>query len=301
MLTKKPLIVGIGEILWDMLPDGRYFGGAPANFIFHTSQLGARTALISRVGSDQLGGEALEECLKMGLDTSNVQIDQNNPTGVMKVELDEKGVPQFRLIEQVAWDFIEFEHKMASLAHHADIVYFGTLAQRNKKSRNTIYELLGCTSQRTIKFFDVNLRQDFYNKQIIRQSLDFADILKLNAEELDIVLELAKPSNFKGRFSAVDILKNYKIELICITLGENGCELKTEYETVIDRAKEVIVKDTVGAGDAFSAALAVNYLAGHDLAKIANAANIMGGFVASHKGACPVINERIYQQTGLYL
>ncbi len=299
MLNKKPLIIGIGELLWDVFPDNKYLGGAAANFVFHANQLGSRTNLISRVGSDQPGSQALDQYSAMGQDTSQIQIDQNHPTGTVNIALDKYGNPDFEIVENAAWDYITFERQMSSLAYNADLLYFGSLSQRAKTSRDSVLKLIASVSEATLKFFDVNLRNGFYSREIIINSLKAADIVKVNEEEYEIIIDMAKPSKRKASYPVNDFLKDYKIEMLCITLGERGCQLITANETVIDKAREVIVKDTVGAGDAFSAALAVNFLAGKDIRKIAQAANIMGGFVASHKGACPEINYKIYEQVGL--
>lgn len=298
MPGKTPLIVGIGELLWDMLPGDKHLGGAAANFIYHSSQLGSRAALISRIGNDELGSETLDCYAQLGLDTSHIQIDTNHKTGIVEVELDDDGQPTFNIMENAAWDFIAFNPQTCSLVRNADIIYFGSLAQRSKESRRSIVKYLKATSAHAIKIFDVNLRADYYTTEIIRDGLTAANIVKLNEEELDIVLDMLTHAG-RDTYTAADLIDEYEINLLCITMGSRGCELKTAYETVIHRGMEVEVKDTVGAGDAFTAAVAINYLAGKSLEKIAYAANLLGSYVASQRGATPRINQKILSQVGL--
>lgn len=298
MLTKKPLILGIGEILWDLLPGDKCLGGAAANFIYHVSQLGSRAILLSKVGNDPLGSEILEQCSQLGLDTTHIQIDENHKTGVVDVKIDEDGQPEYDIIENVAWDFIGFKHQLRSLIRHADLLYFGTLAQRSKQSRETIKKIISLADDRTVKMFDVNLRSNYYCPELIKTCLSSADIVKLNEHELKKILRMISPARSNG-YSVSDMIDQYEIELLCITMGDHGCELKTPYETVIHRGFDVDVKDAVGAGDAFAAALAANFLAGLDLRKLALRSNLLGSYVASQKGATPHITKRILEQVDI--
>jgi fructokinase len=299
MPGKTPLIVGIGELLWDVLPGNKHLGGAPANFIYHSSQLGSRAALISRIGNDELGSETLASYAQLGLDTSHIQIDTNHKTGTVEVEVDSDGQPTFNIMENSAWDFIAFNPQACSLVRNADMLYFGSLAQRSKESRRSIVKYLKTASAHTIKLFDVNLRADYYTTEIIRDGLVAANIVKLNEDELDIVLDMLTHADKNGKYTVADMIDEYEINLLCITMGSRGCELKTAYETVIHRGMEVEVKDTIGAGDAFTAAVAINYLAGKSLEKIAYAANLLGSYVASQRGATPHISQKILEQVGL--
>lgn len=295
LLYKKPVVVGIGELLWDMLPNSSYLGGAPANFAYHCGQLGCQSIVISRVGNDDLGNQALQSCLSIGLSTNYIQIDQNHPTGVVNVKLDKTGQPNYEIIANSAWDFIQWQGDLRSLADSADIICFGTLAQRNKKSRETIQKFLSYANRKVIKIFDVNLRANFYNRDIIEFGLRTANVVKLNQDEFNTILDILNPYN-NPVMSAKEIVDTYSLDMLCITLGENGCRVITSQVMFECPVEQVKIADTVGAGDAFTAALAFNILTGQPVNVAAKAANILGGFVASQKGATPRISKTILKR-----
>jgi len=190
----KFTVVGIGEILWDMLPSGKKLGGAVTNFAYHASVLGANAYVVSSVGADEPGREIITKVGELGLSDQYIQLDTSHPTGTVDVTLDANGIPSYVIHENVAWDYIEFTEDCLELAKKADAICFGSLAQRAETSRNTIIGFLESTikekNDRCLKVFDINLRQNFYNKEIIHQSLQYANVLKLNEEESKVVDEL---------------------------------------------------------------------------------------------------------------
>ena len=295
MTSKQHVIVGLGEILWDMLPVGKELGGAPANFAYMATRLGDRGIVASRVGTDELGQQAHLN-LQRFLTTSHVQFDEAHSTGTVLVRVDDKGQPDFTISETVAWDFLEWTPQWKELAAQADAVCFGSLAQRSPVSRETIRRFLEATRSEALRIFDVNLRQSFYSAEILSESLERCNVVKLNHDELPQVAELVKLGG-KGEIAyALRLIHVYGLELVCVTRGEHGSLMVTDAEIVEHPGRQITVADTVGAGDAFTAALTYHYLRKERLEKISEAANRLGGWVASQVGATPQIEQDVLEE-----
>lgn len=288
-------ILVFGEILWDIIEDKKHLGGAPLNFAAHTAQLGNYPAIISSVGRDQLGTQALQELSKLSISTHFVQVSKNAPTGTVKVTLDE-GQPQYEIIEDVAYDHIGYNDVDTSLLSDYEVFYFGTLAQRNQESRKTLSLILSKTSFKHI-FCDLNLRKGCYTAETIITSINRCNILKLNDEEVEVVsnmvfdrksVDLADFWNLmKDRFS--------NISIIIVTLGKEGCQVITKDIDIKIPAEPCQVKDTIGAGDAFSATFISEYLKHGDLTLAGQRANKVAAFVASSIGAIPQLSSGFLQ------
>ncbi|MFQ5737936.1 MAG: carbohydrate kinase [Acidobacteriota bacterium] len=286
------LLVGLGELLWDQLPGGQQLGGAPANFAYHASGLGNRGLIASRIGSDGLGRQAVERLHELELDSSYLQIDETHPTGLVRVELDESGQPAYSIRENVAWDFLEWTDRWHQLAEEAHVVCFGSLAQRFPQSRRTIRCFLEALDHDCLSIFDVNLRQSYYSAESVSQSLQLAKVLKVSEEERSSLSHLLHLNAGSGRDWARQVLRDYGLELVCITRAAQGCLLVTESEWAEHPGFPVRVADAVGAGDAFTAALSHQLLRGRPLRRIAETANCLGAWVASQVGAMPAIPWR---------
>ena len=295
MNTKREyIIIGLGELLWDIFLQGKCLGGAPANFAYHISALGHKGIIASRIGKDTLGKEIIDVIATLGLTREYIQIDPNHPTGTVDVRVDSNGHPKYTITENVAWDFFEFDEKWKILARKAGAICFGSLAQRSSESRTTIIEFLRHTGKETVRIFDINLRQNFYSPEIITQSLKISSILKLNDEELPILIDLLGYQKKESEEELCRLLiEKYGLDLVCLTKGRNGSLLVNERETVKHPGRKVTVIDTVGAGDAFTAALAIQYLKGSSLERISEAANKLGSWVASQAGATPPANKYV--------
>ena len=281
------LVVGLGEVLWDLFPEGKQLGGAPANFAYITNLLGDRGIIASRVGDDAFGDEIQQRLGTLGLEASYLQLDSARPTGTVRVRVDQDGQPRFEITDMVAWDFLEWTPAWESLAQQADAICFGSLAQRSPASRETIHKFLGAARPGTARIFDVNLRQAFYSAKALSESLKFADIAKLNAEELPHVVELLGIPHHGEQPSAERLRFAYGLKLVCVTRGARGSFLVSEFERHEHPGFRVQVADTVGAGDAFTAALVHHFLRGAGLAAMNEAANRIGAWVASCVGATP--------------
>jgi fructokinase len=288
---KKLTTVGLGELLWDIFPEGRQLGGAPANFAYMTNLLGDEGIVASRVGNDDLGEAAKQQLERLGLGTSSIQHDPTYRTGIVQVEVDRKGQPTFQIAEPVAWDAFEWTAGWQTLAQRADAVCFGSLAQRCARSRETMHSFLKTIRPETTRVFDVNLRQSFYSSQILADSAKQADIIKLNHDELPTVVELLG-FPFHDQDSAAQWLRHtFHAKLVCITRGARGSLLVGEYAKHEHPGIPVQVADTVGSGDAFTAALVYHYLRRASLQTMNEAANQMGSWVASQNGATPVPDQ----------
>jgi fructokinase len=292
-----PVVVGLGELLWDLFPAGKQLGGAPANFAYITAILGDRGIVASCVGDDRLGQEALWHLKSSGLDVSRVQRDPVHPTGTVKVTVDIKGQPEYEITENVAWDFMEFSEDWISLARSTSAVCFGSLAQRNSVSRATIRAFLTALPAFAIPIFDVNLRQSFFSPGIVRDSARHAKVIKLNHEEFPRFLELLqcplKNTERTDVAAARWLCREFSLRLVCITRGGNGSLLVTEKSHDEHPGFSVKIADTVGAGDAFTAALVHHALRGSSLPVMNTAANRMGAWVASQEGAMPAADPAI--------
>ena len=252
----KPIVVGMGEALWDVLPDGKKIGGAPANFAFHAGQAGMDSRVVSAVGNDALGEEALATLEGKGLNIEAVaRVDF--PTGVVNVSLGEQGIPQYDICEGVAWDNIPFTPALANLASQAQAVCWGSLAQRNEVSRKTIFSFLDAmpSDEDRLKVFDINLRQQFYTLEIIEASCRRANVLKINDEELVLVSELLRLGAGSPEVLCRSLMERYGLSILVLTCGTNGSYVFTPVETSYRVTPKVQVADTVGAGDSFTATL----------------------------------------------
>lgn len=277
------IIVGIGEILWDLLPSGKELGGATANFAYHAFRLGAEGWAVSAIGDDLPGEEIISRLREKKLKTIIEVTDK--PTGTVQVTLDDTGVPSYDILEDVAWDNIPFTDIMRDLAERADAICFGSLAQR-MNSRQTVRMFIQAAGAKALKIFDINLRQHYYGKDVIEESLQMADILKINDEELKVVKDMfgLEGGEVKVCRSLID---SYGLRLVILTKGEAGSEVITMEEVMTRGAGKVNVVDTVGAGDAFTAAFTVCYLRGKSLSDCQRIASETAAYVCSNKGAMP--------------
>jgi len=296
----RPLVVGLGELLWDLFPKGKQLGGAPANFAYITALLGDCGVVASRIGDDRLGQEALWQLRSNGLNIDHIQRDLQHPTGTVKVDVDAKGQPEYHITEDVAWDFMEFSEDWISLARSAHAVCFGSLAQRGPVSRATIRAFLAALPPFAIGIFDVNLRQAYFSGDILRDSARFAKVLKLNHEEfprfLDVMQCPLKLSERTDVPAARWLCKEFGVQLVCITRGADGSLLVTATSDDEHPGFRVKIADTVGAGDAFTAALVHHALRGSALRAINAAANRMGAWVASQEGAMPQADQEVLNE-----
>ena len=296
-MNSNHIVVGLGELLWDLFPAGKQLGGAPANFAYITSLLGDEGIPASRLGDDDLGTEALRRLGELGLPTEFIQKDSDHPTGTVKVEVDRAGQPRFEISESVAWDFLAWTPQWQMLSERADAVCFGSLAQRSETSRATIRKFLHAMRPNALRVFDVNLRQNFFTPQILSESMDLASVVKLNHEELPRIMRLFEMDHHSEKDSARRLLSSHHLNLVCVTRGTNGSLLVTATETSEHPGFKVKVADTVGAGDAFTAALAHGYLRHSPLAQINETANRVGAWVASQPGATPRLKAAGLQPT----
>lgn len=292
MKRKPGKIAGIGEVLWDMLPGGKKLGGAPCNFAFHALQAGFDAHVVSSVGIDREGEEICQVLDQLGLNRSFVQRTSRYPTGTVTVKLDLSGVPDYTIHENVAWDHIEMDYGLEALAGEVDAVCFGSLAQRSRVSKETIWRFLELTRGDCLRVFDINLRQDFYERENILKSLDYASVLKLNEEELPIV---AGYLGCKGDAEGIlqQIKERFSLQLIAYTKGANGSILLGNNEISHAEVPRVEVVDTVGAGDSFTAILVAGLLNGLPLHEAHTAATEIAAYVCSRKGATPGLPKHL--------
>jgi fructokinase len=290
-------IVGVGEVLWDLLQTGPQLGGAPANFAYHAHALGAQAYVITRVGSDDLGREILRRFRGMGVHTDAIQTDGRAPTGTATVTLSGAGLADFTIQENVAWDFLGVTNEALALAAHANAICFGSLAQRNQVSRNTIHKLVEAAPAKALRVFDINLRQEFYSREIIERSLQLANVLKLNEDELP---ELARMFDLQGSTENQirQLARSFDLQVIALTRGPNGSLLfqkdgnsaqgnESRWSNCPSRPVRVV--DTVGAGDSFTAALVLGLLCKMNLDEINEVANEVARYVCSQAGATPAL------------
>jgi fructokinase len=286
-MPTKYTIVGLGELLWDVFPNRKELGGAPANFAYMVSLLGDEGVVASRVGRDRLGNAAARRLAKLGLSQEWLQLDTKSPTGTVKVQVFEDGQPKFQIAENVAWDNFEWTSQWQALAARTAAVCFGSLAQRSERSRKTIRLFLGNLRPNAVKVFDVNLRQSFFSADILRDSAKIADIMKVNQDELPQVAQLLGYKANAKEAAGPWLLQTRGLKLVCVTEGPSGSSLVAADGVHRHPGFPTQVADTVGAGDAFTAALLHHYLRGATLDEMNEAANRMGSWVASQVGATP--------------
>ena len=296
------LILGIGELLWDLLPSGPRLGGAPANFTVMAGRLGNHAAILSRIGRDDLGRQAVEILDPLPAGTEFLQIDREHETGRVTVELEE-GQPSYVIHHPAAWDFMELTDDWVRLAERADAICYGSLAQRSLESRQTIQTLVAQTPATCARIFDVNLRTPFYSSEVVQESLELATVMKLNDAEMPLVLGLlglsvaeeSDPEALKG--GAAKLLAEFPgLRMVAVTRGGNGSLLMSREGAHEHPGVETNVADTIGAGDAFTAAMTHYLLRGADLLTLSEAGNRWGAWVASQHGAMPPLSEAVRAQ-----
>lgn len=290
--TQQNYIVGIGEALWDMLPEGRKIGGAPANFTFHVSQFGLNAVAVSAVGDDALGEQIRQTFDQKGLQTQLARVAY--PTGTVEVTLDEKGIPQYDICEGVAWDNIPFTPKLEALARNTIAVCFGTLAQRNAVSRQTIEKFIATMPAEGIKICDINLRGTFYSKEVVEASMRACDILKINDEEIIEVCRLLGIEMPTQRMMALRLMERYEVDMLILTCGTEGSYIycMDGIESFLPTPK-VKVADTVGAGDSFTGAFIAALLCGKEVKKAHALAVEVSAYVCTQNGAMPELPDNI--------
>ena len=283
--NKKPVVVGIGELLWDLLPTGKTAGGAPINFVYHASRLGAEGYAISAIGDDDNGRDILSELDKYKIQYLIEKLPY--PTGTVHVDIEDDGIPHYTITERVAWDHMSPTSDAVDLAERADAICFGALGQRCQQSRETIQAILSFAPDSAYRLFDINLRQHYYNKVLIEESLYLANVLKMNDDEMS---ELKNLFGLKGTEEEVAnwFMENYNLRMVVLTAGADYSTVYTPDEVSTLATPKVDVVDTVGAGDAFSAALVMSLLKGQTLREAHVFAVKISAFVCSHKGAWPV-------------
>jgi fructokinase len=287
-------IVGIGEVLWDLLPAGPQLGGAPANFVCHAQALSATARLISRVGDDEPGWEILARFAALGLPTDTIPVDAEAPTGTVSVEVGADGQPRFTIHESVAWDRIVASEDALAAVRRADAVCFGTLAQRTPAARLTIGTLLAATRPEALRIFDINLRPPFVDRDVITTSIAAANVLKLNEQELSVLAEIFDLDGPPARQLAT-LAERFSLRLVALTRGGEGSLLLADGVLVDQAAVPTTVRDAVGAGDSFTAAVVAGLLRGWPLEQISRRASAIAAFVCSQSGATPPLPEALRQ------
>ena len=297
-----PVVIGLGELLWDDFPTGRRPGGAPANCAYQASQLGAVGVVASRVGADAAGDELVQYLASQGVDTRLIQRDPTLPTGRVSVEVSPDGQPSYIIHQQVAWETIAPDADLLQAMQSAAAICFGTLAQRGSRSRQTIRQCLREVGPQTLVVYDVNLRQHWYERDWIEKSLERSQVLKLNDDELRVLATLLETGETEfPRFAAV-VAQRYGVRTTVLTRGALGCQVYSEGELVDVPGEPVRVVDTVGAGDAFTAGFIMGRLWGWSISRTAWFANRIGGLVASRPGAMSPIAQqaaKLREQAGV--
>jgi fructokinase len=287
------MVLGVGEMLWDIFPAEKHLGGAPVNFAYHCRQMGLDARPVSRIGKDALGEEILGILKAKGIPAGFVQIDEERLTGTVKVAM--AGTSHtFTITEDVAWDYIEADDELLAAAREAEAICFGSLAQRSGKSRETILAMVKACGG--LKVYDINLRQTFFSKEIIEGSLGVADVLKLNEDEIWVLGEMLGLGGEDMAAVSREILSRYGLKVVCVTRGENGALLVSENEVADEPGEKAEVVDTVGCGDAFCAAMVAGILKGKPLKTIAREANRVGLFVAGMAGGTPGWTEEMKRE-----
>ena len=289
----KDFVVGMGEALWDVLPEGKKIGGAPANFAYHVSQFGLPSCVVSAIGNDALGKEIIENFTSKGL--NHLIEDVPYPTGTVQVEIDQAGIPQYDIKENVAWDNIPYTARLESLAEKTKAVCFGSLAQRNIVSRNTISRCPDAMPQTedSLVVFDVNLRQGFFNKEIICNSMKRCNILKINDEELVTVSRMFGYPGIDLQDKCWILLGKYNLKMLILTCGINGSYVFTPGNVSFQPTPRVDVADTVGAGDSFTAAFIASILKGKSVQEAHSLAVRTSAYVCTQKGAMPILPSEL--------
>lgn len=290
MENNNKFVVGIGEVLWDVLPEGKKLGGAPANFAYHVSQFGLNSRVVSAIGNDKLGAEIERDFSEKGLEGIIEKVAY--PTGTVQVSLDDNGVPNYTIKENVAWDNIPFTPALKELAQHTCAVSYGSLAQRNIVSRETIHAFLDAMPKEgAYKIFDINLRQNFYSKDIICESLERCNVLKINDEELVAVSRLFGYPGIDLQDKCWILLAKYDLKMLILTCGVNGSYVFTPGHVSFVETPKVTVADTVGAGDSFTAAFVSAILRGLSVSEAHKLAVNVSAYVCTQNGAMPILPD----------
>lgn len=284
-------VIGIGEALWDMLPEGKKLGGAPANFAYHASQFGLEGLAVSAIGHDPLGEELVGQLEEHALPYHLARVDY--PTGTVQVTLDSQGVPQYEIKTGVAWDNIPYTKELADLAANCQAVCFGSLAQRSPVSRESIGLFLDAVPKDCLKVFDINLRQDFYNKEVLEASFRRCDILKINDEELVVMARLFNLPGLALEEKCRYLIKEYNLKMLILTCGVNGSYVFFDGGMSFLETPKVQVADTVGAGDSFTGAFVGSLLTGKSVTEAHETAVKVSAFVCTQSGAMPTIPDNL--------
>ena len=284
-------VIGIGEALWDMLPEGKKLGGAPANFAYHASQFGLEGLAVSAIGHDPLGEELVGQLEEHALPYHLARVDY--PTGTVQVSLDSRGVPQYEIKTGVAWDNIPYTKELADLAANCQAVCFGSLAQRSPVSRESIGLFLDAVPEDCLKVFDINLRQDFYSKEVLEASFHRCDILKINDEELVVMARLFNLPGLALEEKCRYLIKEYDLKMLILTCGVNGSYVFYDGGMSFLETPKVQVADTVGAGDSFTGAFAGSLLTGKSVTEAHETAVKVSAFVCTQSGAMPTIPDNL--------
>ena len=285
------MIVGLGEALWDVLPEGKKLGGAPANFAYHAGQFGLDTIAISALGEDKLAEETIDALKEHNLNYLMPRVPY--PTGTVQVTLTGDGIPTYDIKENVAWDNIPYTDEMKAIAKNARAVCFGSLAQRNVVSRENIHKFLDDTPEDCVKIFDINLRQQFYTKEVIKESLQRCNILKINDEELVLIGRMFGYPGLDIENKCWLILGKYNLNMLVLTCGTNGSYVFTPGQMSFQETPKVEVADTVGAGDSFTGSFCASILSGKPVHEAHKTAVQVSAFVCTQNGAMPTIPEEL--------
>ncbi len=286
-MNNNKVVVGIGEVLWDVFPAGKKLGGAPSNFAFHAAQYGFESYAVSALGADALGAEILEVLDGKPINKCFPTVDF--PTGTVQVTLDEKGIPCYEIMTDVAWDNIPFTPQIEALAAKADCVCFGSLAQRSEVSRTTISRFVSSMREEgTLRVFDINLRQDFYSKEVIESSIKMCNTLKINDDELELITPMFGLTATSQADRSAELRKLFDLDMVILTCGTNGSYVFSANESSFLETPIVEVVDTVGAGDSFTSAFCSSILLGKSIKEAHQEAIELSAFVCSQSGAMPV-------------
>ncbi len=283
----KRLVVGLGEALWDLLPEGKQLGGAPANYAFHAQQMGHESVAVSAIGNDALGEETVRALEDKGLQYLMPQVDL--PTGTVQVKLDAEGVPLYDIVQPVAWDHIPLTEEMLQVARQAKAVCWGSLAQRNEISRQSIQHFIEATPPDCLRIFDINLRQHFYTREIIHNSLMWCNILKINDEELVTLGALFDCLDLNLEERCRFLMERFKLDLLVLTCGVNGSYVFTPDKMLYQETPKLEVADTVGAGDSFTGTFCASLLEGRSVEEAHRRAVKVSAYVCTQQGAMPLI------------
>jgi fructokinase len=289
------IFVGLGELLWDMLPTGKQLGGAPANFAYHAQQLGAESYIISSVGSDALGDEIYKYLKDHHLSTEYINTDPNSPTGTVDINVDDSGIPEYTIHTDVAWDKIPLEEKTQELLSRVDAICFGSLAQRSAISAQTIQSILKSCPTNCFKIYDINIRQTFYTRQLIAENLKLANGFKLNDEEFELIANMFAVSG-QEEIIAYKLMYKFDLDIIALTKGSQGSVIYSGDKQSYRKSPKISVADTVGAGDAFTAGLAYAYLNRLPLTIAHDYANMLAAYVCTQKGAMPQYSTELKEE-----